>query len=179
MFILFHRKGLFHLQQCLGHTCGYVWIIDLALWVLCCVLLPSSFISISKDVIFHLQSSFISVSKNVISPPKMKTPASTNWRKNNMMYCKPEKRWYILIIAGRGVQPPLPLFYEDPAPPCIAYPCFFQILSTPSLPCCLQPHPPLLILLSCFFGWMGDHTTFDVLFYLMISWNNGCTHVEP
>ena len=30
--------------------------------------------------------------------------------------------------------------------------------------------PPLLILLSCFFGRMGDHATFDVLFYLMISW---------
>ena len=35
---------------------------------------------------------------------------------------------------------------------------------------------PLLILLSCIFDWMGDHATFDVLFYLMIY---GCTHVEP
>ena len=50
----------------------------------------------------------------------------------------------------------------------------FQILWTPApLPCCLQLPPPLLILLSCFFGWMGDRTTFDVLFYL-ISWMHAC-----
>ena len=89
-----------------------------------------------------------------------------------------KKMIYIDHSWQRGSTPPPPILWR-PCPPCIAYPCFFQILSTPSLPCCLQPHPPLLILLSCFFGWMGDHTTFDVLFYLMISWNNGCTHVEP
>ena len=38
------------------------------------------------------------------------------------------------------------------------------------LPCCLQPLPPLFFLLSCFFGWMGDPTTSDKLFYLMILW---------
>ena len=39
----------------------------------------------------------------------------------------------------------------------------------PPLPCHLQPlPPPLFTLLSCFFGWMGDHTTFDVSFYLLI-----------
>ena len=43
-------------------------------------------------------------------------------------------------------------------------------IPSPSLPCHLQPRPQLFFLLSCFFGWMGDHATFDVLFYLMIIW---------
>ena len=43
-------------------------------------------------------------------------------------------------------------------------------LLLPSLPCHLQPPHPLFFLLSCFFGRMGDHATFDVLFYLMIKW---------
>ena len=71
------------------------------------------------------------------------------------------------------------LFYEDP--PYIAYPpChpFFKFWP-PLFP---APHPyfqllpPRFILLSCFFGWMGDHATFDVLFYLMIIMD---LHVEP
>ena len=30
--------------------------------------------------------------------------------------------------------------------------------------------PQLFFLLSCFFDWLGDHATFDVLFYLMLTW---------
>ena len=53
-------------------------------------------------------------------------------------------------------------------------PTLSQILSTlpPPLPCHLQPLPPLFFLLPCFFGRVGDHATFDVLFYLM-------THFKP
>ena len=43
----------------------------------------------------------------------------------------------------------------------------FQMLSTPPPPpTFLSPptSPPLFFLLSCLFSWMGDHTTFDVLF---------------
>ena len=54
VFILFQRKGFFRLQQCLGHS-WEVRINDLVLWVSYQVLLPSSFISFSKNVIFHLQ----------------------------------------------------------------------------------------------------------------------------
>ena len=51
---------------------------------------------------------------------------------------------------------------------------FSDFCPTP-LPCSLQPPPPLLILLPCFFDWMGDSATFDVLFYLMYY---GSAHVE-
>ena len=49
---------------------------------------------------------------------------------------------------------------------------FFKFYRTyiPLLPCHIQPISPLFFLLSCFFGWMGDHATFDVLFYLRIIW---------
>ena len=74
-----------------------------------------------------------------------------------------------LYIGGRGVL--IPLFYEDPLycqlPPFF----FFQILSTSLSPPTLIP---VFFLLSCFFGWMSDLTTFDVLFYLMIIWIYTC-----
>ena len=78
------------------------------------------------------------------------------------------------VIVGRGVL--TPLFYEDP--PNIAYPLFFKFAQLP-LPCCPQAPPPLLILLSCFFGWMGGRATFDVLFYLMTSWMYTCRALGP
>ena len=40
----------------------------------------------------------------------------------------------------------------------------------PHLSCRLQPPSPMLFLLLYFFGWTGDCTTFDVLFYLVILW---------
>ena len=43
-------------------------------------------------------------------------------------------------------------------------PPFLKFCPTP-LPRYLQPLPPLLFLMSCFFGWVGDRATFDVLFY--------------
>ena len=65
-----------------------------------------------------------------------------------------------------------PLFYEDPL---IAYPPFFLILSPSPSPhsCHLQPPPQMFFLLPCFFGWMGDHATFDVLFCLgtLVPWD--------
>ena len=67
-----------------------------------------------------------------------------------------------LYIVGRGVL--TPLFYED-----LLYCLFrlFQMLKK-KISCHLQPPPSLFFLLPCFFSWMGDNTTFDVLFYLMI-----------
>ena len=55
--------------------------------------------------------------------------------------------------------------YEDS--PILLTPLLFQILSNhlSPTPCHLQPPPQLFFLLSCFFGWMGDHASFDVLFY--------------
>ena len=86
----------------------------------------------------------------------------------------------IMIIVGRGVLPPL--FYED-SPPLYCLPTlppFFEIFSIPRcLPCCLEPPAPLLIMLSCFFGWMGDCATFGVLFYLMRSWMYPCRALGP
>ena len=80
-----------------------------------------------------------------------------------------------LYIVGRGV--PTLLFYEDP-PILPTQPHFSNFVTHPSphpLPCHLQPPPTLLFLLSCFFGWIGDHATFDVLFYLKY----GSIHVKP
>ena len=51
---------------------------------------------------------------------------------------------------------------------------FFKFCSLPSLSYQLQLPSPQLFLLSCFFGWMCDGTTFDVLFYLMKLWNYTC-----
>ena len=62
----------------------------------------------------------------------------------------------------------------------IAYPFpFFKFFSTPLHPCCLQSIPSLVILLSCLFCWMGDHSIFDVLLYLMISWTYTCRALGP
>ena len=57
------------------------------------------------------------------------------------------------ILAGRGVLTP-PILWRPPPHPTRT---LFRILSTPSpVPCYLQPLPPLLFLLSCFFRWVGD-----------------------
>ena len=63
-------------------------------------------------------------------------------------------------------------------PSYVTYP---KLCPTPSppLPCHLQPPPQLFFLLSCFFGWMGDHATFDVLFYLIIIWIYTCQALVP
>ena len=50
----------------------------------------------------------------------------------------------------------------------------FQILSNPlppALSCHLQPPPSIFFLLSSFFGWMSDHTTFDVVFGFQLKFN--------
>ena len=47
-------------------------------------------------------------------------------------------------------------FYEDP--PYIAYPLFFKFCPT-------IPLLPLLLLLTCLFGWMGNHAMFDVILF--------------
>ena len=44
-------------------------------------------------------------------------------------------------------------------------PPHFSVTSNPYTHCSLHP---LFFPLPCFFGWMGDHATFDVLFYLVI-----------
>ena len=65
--------------------------------------------------------------------------------------------------------------------PYIAYYPFFKFCPTspPRLPCHLQPSPPLFFLFSFFFGWIGDHATFDVLFCVMIIWIYTCRALVP
>ena len=70
---------LLPIAMCPRHT-WEVWINDLLLWIFIWVLLPSSFISVSENVIFHLQR------RNSSSP--------TNWRENDMIYWHCRKRWY-------------------------------------------------------------------------------------
>ena len=73
--------------------------------------------------------------------------------------------WLLYIMIFMDLHMPTPLF---------------QVLSNPlhSLPFHLPPPLPLLFLLSCFFGWMGDCTIFDVP---TIIHNDiyGSTHLEP
>ena len=56
---------------------------------------------------------------------------------------------------------------------------FFSNFVHPPLPCHLQPPPSLFFPLSCFFGWVGDHVTIDVLFYFMIIWIYTCRALVP
>ena len=49
---------------------------------------------------------------------------------------------------------------------CLRLPLSNFVQPIPPLPCHLKPLTPLFFLFSCFFGWMGDHATFDVLHYL-------------
>ena len=69
-------------------------------------------------------------------------------------------------------------FYEGP-PIMPTLPLLFKFCPTLPLSCHLQPPLPLFFLLSCFFCWMGDHGTFDMLFYLRIIWIYTSAHVEP
>ena len=51
---------------------------------------------------------------------------------------------------------------------------FFKFCPTPS-----PTSTPLLFLLHCFFGWMGDSATFAALFYVMILLINTCRALVP
>ena len=75
-----------------------------------------------------------------------------------------------LWIVSRGAL--TLLFFEDPLYCLPGHP--FIAYSVTS-----NPQPPLLFLLSCFFGWMGNHTTFDALFYLKIIWIYTCQSLVP
>ena len=86
-----------------------------------------------------------------------------------------------LYIVGRGVCWP-PIFWRPPSPLPPYIPNlspFFKFSPTPFFkfsptpphpphPCHHQPKSPLFFLLPCFFGWMDGHSTFDVIFNLMI-----------
>ena len=83
-----------------------------------------------------------------------------------------------LYIIGTGALNSL--FYED------LYCLYSLYCLTPSFsnfvqprPCHLKIPPLLFFLLSSFFGWMGYHATFDVLFYLMIIWIYKCRALVP
>ena len=67
--------------RCLRLTWG-VRINDLVLWILIWVLLPSSFVSVSKSVIFHLQR---------------ETPALRKLERKQNDIFEHAKRWYKLI----------------------------------------------------------------------------------
>ena len=62
--------------------------------------------------------------------------------------------------------------------PYVAYPTFLKFYITP-LSRFLQPLPPLLFLMSCFFDLMGDCATFDALFHLMILSIYKCRALTP
>ena len=66
-----------------------------------------------------------------------------------------------------------PLFYNNPPP-------FFQIFSNPPslLPPTPNPHCSFCCLVSLA-EWVIVYTTFDVLFYLMISWMYKCQALGP
>ena len=73
VFILFHYKGFFRLQDVWGILEGY------RSTILCCV--PSSFISISKNVIFYLQR------RNSSTPTTgEKTICYIAWRKDDIYW---------------------------------------------------------------------------------------------
>ena len=48
-----------------------------------------------------------------------------------------------------------------------------------TMPTARNPLPKWQSQLSCFFGWMGDHATFDVLFYLRIICIYTCQALVP
>ena len=87
-----------------------------------------------------------------------------------------EKFLKSLYIFDKGVI--TPYFMKTPY---IAYPSPFFEFCPPTPP---SPHPPHThthafpvssnphpnALFSCFLGWLGDHATLDVLFYLRIIW---------
>ena len=82
VFIFLHREGFFRLQdvQDILERDGST--------ILCCeylsgCFLPSSFISISESIIFHLQ-------RRNSNPPK-------NWREFEMIYWNSAKRWCLWI----------------------------------------------------------------------------------
>ena len=62
-------------------------------------------------------------------------------------------------------------------------PLLFQILCKPLSPNSLSPPtstPTVLsVVLFLLAEWVGDHATFDVLFYLMIIWNYTCQALVP
>ena len=79
-----------------------------------------------------------------------------------------------LYIVGRGVL--TPLFSEDPL---YWLPPFFQFCSSLPFPFHLQPHPYCSFCCPISLAKCGDHTTFDVLFYLMIIWIYTCQTLVP
>ena len=86
-------------------------------------------------------------------------------------YFQNSSLWF---IVGRGFLTPSMLW----RPPNIPYPNFFKFCPTP-LSHCVQLSPPLLFFMFCFFDWMGDCATFDMLFHLMILWIYKCRTLVP
>ena len=80
-----------------------------------------------------------------------------------------------LYVTDRGVL--TLLLYEDS--PYIASPPFSNFVQHPLFSITSNPQPPLLFLLPFFFGWMGDHVTYDIQFYLMIIWIYTCQALVP
>ena len=83
-------------------------------------------------------------------------------------YNRGMRNFQSLYIVCRGML--TSLFYENTLPILLNSPSFQVLPPPPTISCHFQSAPPLLFLLSCFFGWMGDCATFDVLFYLIIIW---------
>ena len=89
-------------------------------------------------------------------------------RNEGKPYIEEDGNFYIkcLYTVGRGVL--TSLFYEDPPPPILPALLFSNFVQPPSLSFPVASNLPssLLFLLPCFFGWIGDRATFDVLLYL-------------
>ena len=84
--------------------------------------------------------------------------------------------WF--LMGGGEFLKSLPYFMKPPFPIYCLLP-FFQILSPPPPPFPVISNPNSHCSFCCpvFFGWMGDHTTFNVLFYVMMIWTYTC--VKP
>ena len=63
--------------------------------------------------------------------------------------------------------------------PLYCLPPFSNFVQHPPFSITSNPQPPLLFLLPFFFGWMGDHVTYDIQFYLMIIWIYTCQALVP
>ena len=97
--------------------------------------------------------------------PSLTTEEASQLRSNTQTQANPNIHYGNLEISQITSQSEPPLLWR---PPYIAYFPFSNFVQPlPHFPVTSNPHS-LFFMLSCFFGWMGDHATFDVLFYLMI-----------
>ena len=83
-----------------------------------------------------------------------------------------------LVFNGRwGIFKVSPLFYEAPLSHILPTTLFSNFVHPPPFPVISNPNSHCSFCCPVFCGWMGDHTTFNVLFYVMMIWTYTC--VKP